>query len=203
MAPTTLRNDLDATYGAGPVVDPYSIAGTAYGRAVHQTLELVDRVSASELVEHAANIAEDEGVSDVQSVLDAVRHASNSEVFTTTKPEQRSAELMMAGMIGDVLVEGIADLVLRTAEGWWVVDFKTDIEAENNPEYLVERYATQVSAYAALLDGLDGLPAVRASFLSCRPDSAVLIDVPDLRNHITSLRTRCAQKLPLRSETPA
>jgi ATP-dependent helicase/nuclease subunit A len=53
------------------------------------------------------------------------------------------------------LVEGVADLALEEADGWVVVDFKTDVD----PTEPLDSYARQVEIYADAIRTATGRPA--------------------------------------------
>jgi ATP-dependent exoDNAse (exonuclease V) beta subunit len=56
---------------------------------------------------------------------------------------------------GGELVEGVVDLAFRDADGWTVVDFKTDAELAGRKA----RYDTQVLLYVEAIRAATGDPA--------------------------------------------
>ena len=63
-------------------------------------------------------------------------------------------------------MSGVIDLVYETAEGWEVVDYKTD-ETAGRLDALVERYRPQVMAYATHWSAVTKKP-VRAGLFFVR-----------------------------------
>jgi ATP-dependent helicase/nuclease subunit A len=55
-------------------------------------------------------------------------------------------------------VRGVIDLAFREADGWVIVDYKTDAVDDGDPSELVKHYRPQVEAYAAAWQGLVGEP---------------------------------------------
>jgi ATP-dependent exoDNAse (exonuclease V) beta subunit len=66
---------------------------------------------------------------------------------------------------GPIILHGIIDLAFRTADGWELVDYKTDqVDAES----LVELYGDQVRQYAKHWAALAGAPVKYAGLYSVR-----------------------------------
>ena len=58
-----------------------------------------------------------------------------------------------------VTVQGIADLIFEEADGWTLVDFKTDRVADG--AVLLQRYREQLELYAQMLSKTNGIPICR------------------------------------------
>ena len=58
-----------------------------------------------------------------------------------------------------VTVQGIADLIFEEADGWTLVDFKTDRVADASQ--LIQRYREQLELYAQMLSKTNGIPICR------------------------------------------
>lgn len=75
------------------------------------------------------------------------------------------------------LVEGVADLLAQTEDGWIVVDYKTDRVQPGEEPLLVQKYGEQVRAYANVLrQALGQSGPVRARILATA--TGKLVDVP-------------------------
>ena len=61
-------------------------------------------------------------------------------------------EVPVAMVVDGVLVEGVADLAFASADGWVVVDFKTDIEIASAQE----AYSQQVAMYVETVQRATG-----------------------------------------------
>jgi ATP-dependent helicase/nuclease subunit A len=71
-------------------------------------------------------------------------------------------EMYIAAPIGDRVVEGYVDLLLRTADGLVIVDYKTDRLADDRAvDERAEGYRIQLAAYAAAVEAATGEPVVR------------------------------------------
>jgi len=107
--------------------------------------------------------------------------------------DARTGELydhLSAHMGGDrtreriLAVEGIIDLAIRREDGWYIVDYKTDKrnEAETTEAYarrLRQEYTPQITAYARVLEQMDGGTAlpVRGAWLCSIPLGGALIEL--------------------------
>ena len=192
---------LDA--GRGPGVDPVGEA-TAYatadsdradagvrrtrdgrpvGRAMHAALDTLFSAAApptDDAVSKACHRAvADEGIpgdyDDVRSrVAAAMASPLAAEAFAA---ERRWPELFLAAPKDhdDIrLTEGYADLVFETADGYVLVDHKSD--ATMSPEGLAH-YREQLAAYAALLESATGRAVVQHLLLHVPGATAQVINV--------------------------
>ena len=57
----------------------------------------------------------------------------------------------------DLLVQGVVDCAFLEADGWVLVDYKTD-RVEGDPTLWAERHRRQVELYAQALEQLTGRP---------------------------------------------
>jgi len=91
---------------------------------------------------------------------------------------ERYHEVPYARMIGERFESGYMDVLLRTLEGWQVVDFKTDaIHSEAELQGLVEKYRMQALRYASVAVSMLNQP-VRARLCFLDAQGAVrVVDV--------------------------
>ena len=59
-----------------------------------------------------------------------------------------------------MILRGVIDLVFREANGWVVVDYKTDARGDSELPQLVEHYRPQVEAYCHFWQSAVGEPVV-------------------------------------------
>src|SRR5690606_26215366 len=79
----------------------------------------------------------------------------------------------VAAPVGDRVLEGYVDLLVRAADGWLIVDYKTDAwGAGAHRAERVARYRRQLAAYAVALEHLLGGPVVGGRLVHCRVDGA-------------------------------
>ena len=80
-------------------------------------------------------------------------------------------ELFVAAPVGDRVLEGYIDLLVRTAEGLMIVDYKTD--QWSGPVQTAERvgrYRLQLAAYGAALEAAVGEPIAGGILVRCVAD---------------------------------
>ena len=133
-------------------------AGTAWGSLIHGLLEHALRhqnVTAADLKRLAMWMTME--APELRPVIDeavaTVQAMSNKEFWAEAKASTECHEevpfaLKVAGDGAAVakVINGTIDSVYRTADGWKIVDYKTDIDV--SPAMLQARYADQLRAYA-------------------------------------------------------
>jgi ATP-dependent helicase/nuclease subunit A len=107
----------------------------------------------------------------VPAALDAVDQVRASDFWQqVTAAEERLTEVPIGTpWDGDlpprVLAKGIIDLVLRTPQGWQIIDYKTDVLSI---EQLVLAYREQLRAYARIWEKITGKRVAFAGIYSVR-----------------------------------
>ncbi len=102
-------------------------------------------------------------------------------------------ELFVATQIGDTVVEGYIDLLVRhPVRGLVVVDYKTDqVPAGPERDDRLRRYGTQLATYGLALQQLLGEPVAGGVLLMCRTDGpAEQVDIPDWQQLCAGLEGR-------------
>jgi ATP-dependent exoDNAse (exonuclease V) beta subunit len=158
-------------------------AGTAIGRAVHGTLQLVDFADLSGLDAIARSQAEAEGVDDAtDTVIKLARSGAEAPVIRDLTSRRHWREMYVASPIGDSVVEGYVDLLADDGSGGLVVlDYKTDtVHDDVAVKERTERYRLQAATYALAVEAVTGLPVTRASFLFLGSSGAIEASVDDL-----------------------
>lgn len=135
--------------GSGPA------RGIIYGRLVHSLLsslaEPTALPTAARLYARALGARADE----VEAAIAACRAVFEHPFWHRVQgARQVRRETPLTLVSEGSLVEGILDLAFEEAEGWTVVDFKTDL-AEGEPQ---ERYRRQVGLYVRALEQATGQP---------------------------------------------
>ena len=166
--------------------------GTELGRAVHGCLQLVDLTTGAGLDDLARSQAIAEGIPDrAAEVARVARVALASEVVRAAAASPRVLREFFVGTpVGGRVLEGFIDLLVDTADGWWLVDYKTAMGASDAD--LASRLASatpQGAAYALAVEAVTGRPVNRCTFLYLRGADAVALDVADLPAAITAVRT--------------
>ncbi|MCU1454630.1 MAG: putative ATP-dependent helicase [Acidimicrobiales bacterium] len=179
---------------ATPVIAPRrrGRAGTAIGRAVHATLQLVAEGGA-DLDALAAQQADLEAVpDDADTVARLARSALGAPSVQAAHAASRSwRELYVAAPIGTRAIEGYIDLLYETADGLVIVDYKTDtVSGPVEIDAKAERYALQLAAYAVALESSTGLTVVDARLVFCQTGDAVERTVPNLAAAKADVRRR-------------
>jgi ATP-dependent exoDNAse (exonuclease V) beta subunit len=180
---------VDAEAG-GPPARRRGRAGTAIGRAVHATLQILDLADARDVDSLALHQAELEAVPEAADTVAAmVRSALASPAVQAAVAHPSSKEVYVAAPVGDRLVEGYVDLLIETDDGLVVVDYKTDeVRSEADVDAKLAGYELQGAAYAVALEASTGLRVVECRFVFCRPSGAIERSVADLASAMERVR---------------
>ncbi len=157
--------------------------GTSIGRAVHGVLQFCDLASGADIENLARAQCAAEGVIGLDTHVAALARS----VLTTPIVRQVVAgaphwrELFVAAPIGDRILEGYVDLLVRTPDGLVIVDYKTD--QWSGPVQTAERvgrYRMQLAAYGAALATTLGEQIRGGILVRCVADGdAEQIDIDD------------------------
>jgi ATP-dependent helicase/nuclease subunit A len=147
--------------------------GATLGSAVHRVLELVDFARPDVLPIARAVTAELEAPHLLAQTVRRVEVALASDLLRNAGTDCWK-EVPVCAPVGERLVEGYIDLVLRTPAGLVVVDYKTDsARTAAEIDAKVVHYAPQLRAYAQALASATGLPVAEAVLLFVGPQEAV------------------------------
>ncbi len=143
--------------------------GPAWGRAVHRALEGAGRGRTGDAFEFFVRaIAANEGldVEKAEALITLVAQVRASDAWARLVAGEAAFEfpVMEVKREGDVeqLTEGVMDAAAKTAEGWLVLDWKTDDVGKGEWEKRRGGYEGQVARYAEMLTALGGEPAAGA-----------------------------------------
>lgn len=169
-------------------------AGTAIGRAVHATLQVLDLADPVDLDGQAARQAELEAVPEAaETVAAMVRSALGSAAVRAAIAARHHKEVYVAAPVGDRVVEGYVDLLVEGPDGLVVIDYKTDaVRSEADVEAKLASYELQGATYAVALEASTGLPVVGCRFVFCRPSGAIERSVADLEGAKDRVRRHLA-----------
>ncbi|MBM3858052.1 MAG: hypothetical protein FJ395_00200 [Verrucomicrobia bacterium] len=122
--------------------------GMRWGSVIHLLLQTAMREPAGDL--HAAAVSALRAAElDVALAGEAVAVAGKvvkSELWQRAqKAQRRLAEAPVVVALADGLVRGVIDLAFEEADGWVLVDYKTD--RMERPETLLEQYRVQLESY--------------------------------------------------------
>jgi ATP-dependent helicase/nuclease subunit A len=160
--------------------------GTAVGRAVHATLQVIDLATGADLARLATYHAAAEGIPDrADAVAALARSALASPSIQAANASGRHwREMFVSAPLGahGTIVEGYIDLLYESTDGdLVVVDYKTD-QARDDAELAASasRYRLQGAAYAAVLEAALGRKVSRCVFVFARAGGAVERVIDDL-----------------------
>lgn len=170
--------------------------GTAVGRAVHATLELVDLTDPDHGGAHGSlddlvrGHCDAEGIADrVGDVSAMVRAALGSPSVQEAAAGTHHRETYVATTVGERVLEGFVDLLLDRPDGLVVVDYKSDaLAGPDDADAAAERYRLQAAAYALALEAVTGRPVVECRFVLCGVTPALERSVRDLPGAIEEVR---------------
>jgi ATP-dependent helicase/nuclease subunit A len=171
-------------------------AGTALGRAVHAVLQTVDLATGDGLEATARAQALAEGIPDREGEIRALVESvlASPTIRSATAAGARCwREVPCAAPIDGMLVEGFIDLLIEDADGFTVVDYKTDhAPSDDALDAALTRYAPQGAAYALALEAVLSRPVARCVFVFARTGEAVEREVPDLMAAVSGIRAQLA-----------
>ncbi|HYN31744.1 MAG TPA: UvrD-helicase domain-containing protein [Ilumatobacteraceae bacterium] len=166
--------------------------GTSIGRAVHGVLQFCDLATGSDIDNLARAQCAAEGVIGLE---DRVASLARSTLDTPIVRQvvdgaEHWRELFVAAPVGDRVLEGYVDLLVRTADGLVIVDYKTD--QWSGPVQTAERvgrYRLQLAAYGAALGAALSEPIVGGILVRCvAGGSAEQIEIADWADAIAEVR---------------
>ena len=162
--------------------------GTSIGRAVHGVLQFCDLATGADIDTLARAQCAAEGVIGLEPSVAALARSvlTTPIVRAVVDGAEHQRELFVAAPVGDRVLEGYVDLLVRTSDGLVIVDYKTD--QWSGPAQTAERvgrYRLQLAAYAAALETALGERIIGGILVRCVADGpAEQIEVPDWRNAI-------------------
>ena len=146
--------------------------GTAVGRAVHGTLQFCDLVTGADIAALAAAQCAAEGIIGLEPTVESLARSALGRprgAVATTAEHHR--ELFVAATVGDRVLEGYVDLLVRTPDGYVIVDYKTDAWRRGADRgERIARYRRQLAAYGLALERIVGEPVVGGVLVHCRTD---------------------------------
>ena len=154
-------------------------SATAFGRAVHAVLQDADLATGANIDGLAATIAEAEGLADhADDVAAASRSVLAAEMVRAAavgiETGDAFREMYVAAPVGERVIEGYIDLLVRTSEGLVVVDYKTDpVTNTDEIDRRVEEYRLQLAAYALAVETVTGAPVAAGVLVFARAEGMV------------------------------
>ena len=144
-------------------------AGSAIGRAVHATLQLIDLAAPRDVEAQARRQCELEGIAELtDDVLAMVHSTLDSPIIRMAASSTHHKELYVAAPVGDRTIEGYVDLLVETPDGLVIVDYKTDaVRSDADADERLAHHRLQGAAYAVALSITTGLPVVGCHFVFC------------------------------------
>jgi ATP-dependent helicase/nuclease subunit A len=187
IAATRLSEELAGTDGRDEVDDPgldkrpvnvelppwqRGRYGTSIGRAVHGVLQFCDLDTGHDIDNLARAQCAAEGVIGLESQVAALARSALTApiVRAVVDGADHWRELFVAAPVGDRVLEGYVDLLVRTPDGLVIVDYKTDQwsgPVQSNER--IGRYRLQLAAYGAALSTAIGEPIVGGILVRCSP----------------------------------
>jgi ATP-dependent helicase/nuclease subunit A len=149
-------------------------AGMAWGTLIHGLLEHAMRhkdASREDLTRLAMwlTFAQPELRPVIDEAVRTVEAFTRSEFWQLASRSDHAVEVPFQFADGDnSLLAGVIDLVFKSEESWEVVDYKTDIDLQE--DRAARRYACQLAAYQRALASC-GVPNSMASIRSVRSDN--------------------------------
>ncbi len=183
--------------------DPSGEFGKAVGTLVHRALELGDALPAGRgerralFAVRAAALAEDADRRTSEAIADAalaiLEEILVDHPFRELLDAEGESEVDFALPLGAWVVTGRFDRLIKTGNGWAIVDWKTD---RGSPDAIVAKYRETMALYAAAL--WESLPAgerpgaieVHLAMTGARVIRTLRFGADELRALLTDLRAR-------------
>jgi ATP-dependent helicase/nuclease subunit A len=147
--------------------------GTAVGRAVHAVLQDADLATGADIELLAAAQCAAEGIFGLEArVVELCRSALTAPIVVAAAGgAEHWRELFVVAELGEQVLEGYIDLLVRTPDGLVIVDYKTDQWRPGADQAArLARYRHQLAAYGFALGRLLDEPIVGGVLVRCRPD---------------------------------
>ncbi len=171
-------------------------AGSAIGRAVHATLQVLDLSSPPALDPIIAEQCDLEAIPEHLNVVAAlVRSALGSDAVQLAATHPHHKELFLSAPVGDRVIEGYVDLLIEGPSGLIVVDYKTDsARSEAEIDAKLAAYELQGASYAVALEAVTGMTVAECRFVFCRASGAIERTVSDLPAAMAQVRSVLASE---------
>ncbi len=146
--------------------------GTSIGRAVHGVLQFCDLATGVDIDNLARAQCAAEGVIGLEHQVAALARSALTApiVRSVVGGAEHWRELFVAAPVGDRVLEGYVDLLVRTSGGLVIVDYKTDQwSGPVQSSERVGRYRLQLAAYGAALSTALDEPVVGGVLVRCSP----------------------------------
>jgi ATP-dependent helicase/nuclease subunit A len=170
--------------------------GTSVGRAVHGVLQFCDLATGADIATLARAQCAAEGVLGLEAEVAALARSvlGTPIVRSVVAGADHRRELFVAAPIGDRVLEGYVDLLVRTDDGLVIVDYKTDQwSGPAQTAERIERYRLQLAAYGVALATALGEPVVGGILVRCvAGGTAEEIRVPDWDRALEEVRRALA-----------
>jgi ATP-dependent helicase/nuclease subunit A len=147
--------------------------GTAIGRAVHAVLQDADLVSGADIERLSVAQCAAEGIFGFEDRVAALSRSALAApiVRQAAGGAEHWRELFVVAELGDTVLEGYIDLLVRTADGLLIVDYKTDQwHGPADRAARLARYRRQLAAYGVALGRLLDEPIAGGVLVRCRLD---------------------------------
>ncbi len=156
--------------------------GYKWGSAVHELLEIATKAPSADLQASAILLAHqyELGSERVDELLTTVRSVTQSDIWKRAQKANRCfSELPFETLSHTddgkpVITRGVIDLLFEEADGWVVVDYKTDDITEADIESAVNYYRPQLKHYAQHWQDSTGYHVSELGLYFTRIDSYVV-----------------------------
>ena len=151
-------------------------AATGFGRAVHAVLEAVPLDDDGAMADLARVAAATEGLADRAEEVAIVARSiwGSPTVRAASSAGDVHREMYVTAPVEGRVIEGYIDLLVRTADGVLIVDYKTDWIADaKGVDSRVEEYRLQLAAYALAVEAATGLTVAGGVLVFGAPTGAL------------------------------
>ena len=196
VSATALASVSKEESGQGQIPYRRGRGSTNLGRAVHSVLQTVDMEAGEGLESISRAQATVEGLAGRwEEIRGLAKNALDSDaVRSAVASGKYFRELFVSAPINGALIEGFVDLLFENENGLTIVDYKTDdVDSSEDIDRALDKYGSQMGAYAYAVQQATGLPVNRSILLFLRPKREVVFD--DMGPLISQVEERAAELL--------
>jgi ATP-dependent helicase/nuclease subunit A len=152
--------------------------GVEWGTVIHMLLQVAMENPGADLQGLACTALQEQGLdaSLAETAADTVHSVMKADIWQRALASNRRLvevpfEILLEREASvPILVRGSIDLVFKEADGWVLVDYKTDSLPSGIPDALVDRYAPQVRLYAESWQRITGEKVKEIGLYFSRPN---------------------------------
>lgn len=160
--------------------DPTEIAANRQGDLVHAILQQHYMHPQRALADIQTQVAQERGLTLTAELRDTIDQLCAPVLAEHW--EERCSEIPFVLKLGSALIHGTIDFMGKTADGWEIVDYKTDfLPTRNEVTARATHYELQMTAYAIAAQQASFIPLLQTTLHFLRINEKITVSVTDER----------------------